>query len=123
MKRGEIWWVTLDPGRVGQEIRKTRPAVIVNHELSGSYRLALVVPLIGWNAKHDTLPWMTPIEPNDVNKLTKKVSADSYQIMSISTDRLAQRIGYVSAEELVEIVAAVALVIGHEGAGEEDNDG
>ncbi|NRB07103.1 MAG: type II toxin-antitoxin system PemK/MazF family toxin, partial [Richelia sp.] len=31
-KRGEIWLVQLDP-TVGQELRKTRPAVVINSEL------------------------------------------------------------------------------------------
>jgi mRNA-degrading endonuclease toxin of MazEF toxin-antitoxin module len=31
MKRGEIWLINLDP-TIGAEIRKTRPAVIVNDD-------------------------------------------------------------------------------------------
>jgi mRNA interferase MazF len=31
MRRGEVWWVALDP-TVGGEIGKTRPAVIVSND-------------------------------------------------------------------------------------------
>ena len=34
MKRGEVWQINLDP-TVGSEIRKTRPAVIVNDDAVG----------------------------------------------------------------------------------------
>lgn len=33
MKRGEIWYVDFDPS-VGEEIRKTRPAVVVSNDVS-----------------------------------------------------------------------------------------
>jgi mRNA interferase MazF len=34
MRRGEVWIITLDP-TVGAEIKKTRPAVIVNDDAVG----------------------------------------------------------------------------------------
>lgn len=34
MRRGEIWLINLDP-TIGSEIRKTRPAVIVNDDAVG----------------------------------------------------------------------------------------
>jgi len=43
MKQGEVWLVSLDP-TVGAEIKKTRPAVIVNDDALG--RLPkIIVPL------------------------------------------------------------------------------
>ena len=45
MNRGEVWWVNFDPG-VGNEVIKTRPAVVVSNE-GANLRIgrALVVPL------------------------------------------------------------------------------
>ena len=34
MRRGEVWLINLDP-TIGAEIRKTRPAVIVNDDAVG----------------------------------------------------------------------------------------
>lgn len=44
MKQSEIWLVSLDP-TVGSEIRKTRPAIIVNDNTLGKLPLKIIVPL------------------------------------------------------------------------------
>ena len=45
MKRGEVWWVALDP-TVGSEIQKTRPCLIVSPDaLVVGLRTVLVAPL------------------------------------------------------------------------------
>ena len=38
MKRGEVWLINLDP-TVGAEIKKTRPATIINDEALGILQL------------------------------------------------------------------------------------
>ena len=45
MNRGEVWWVNFDPS-VGNEVTKTRPAIVVSNE-GDNLRMgrALVVPL------------------------------------------------------------------------------
>ncbi len=44
MKRGEIWLINLDP-TVGSEIRKTRPAVLVQDDAIGILPLRVIVPI------------------------------------------------------------------------------
>jgi mRNA interferase MazF len=45
VRRGEIWWVSLDPTR-GSEIRKTLPAVVITvNALNRARRTVVVVPL------------------------------------------------------------------------------
>lgn len=45
IRRGEVWWVDLDPTR-GGEIRKTRPAVVLTADaLNRARRTVVVVPL------------------------------------------------------------------------------
>ncbi len=41
MKRGEVFWVRLDPTR-GIEIRKTRPAIIVSNDAANRALLQLI---------------------------------------------------------------------------------
>lgn len=114
MNRGEIWWVQLDPGRIGDEMNKTRPAVIINHTEFGHLAIRTVVPLITWKERHDSAPWLVPVEPTPTSGLDRKDSADALQVTCVSVKRLLRRIGAVSAQELVDIVAAVAMVVGHE---------
>ncbi len=45
VRRGDIWWVALDPAQ-GSEIRKTRPAVVITADaLNRARRTLVVVPL------------------------------------------------------------------------------
>jgi mRNA interferase MazF len=45
VRRGDIWWVNLDPTQ-GNEIRKTRPAVVMTaNALNRARRMVIVVPL------------------------------------------------------------------------------
>ena len=39
MKRGEVWWVDLgaETGKVGGEIRKKRPAVIISNDFANRH--------------------------------------------------------------------------------------
>ena len=44
MKQGEIWLINLD-STVGAEIKKTRPAIIVNDNALGILPLKIIVPV------------------------------------------------------------------------------
>ena len=44
MNRSEIWLINLDP-TVGAEIRKTRPAIIVNDSRLGKLPLKIIIPV------------------------------------------------------------------------------
>jgi len=46
-KRGEIWLVQLDPTR-GQEIHKTRPAVVISSEIFSSIPMRIIIPVATW---------------------------------------------------------------------------
>jgi mRNA interferase MazF len=43
MKQGEIWLINLDPA-MGAEIKKSRPAIIVNDDSMGKLPLKIIVP-------------------------------------------------------------------------------
>lgn len=47
MLRGEVWLINLDP-TLGSEIKKTRPAVIVNDDAIGILPLKVIVPITDW---------------------------------------------------------------------------
>ena len=50
MKQGEIWIINLDP-TVGSEIKKTRPAIIINDDALGKLPLRIIVPLTDWKER------------------------------------------------------------------------
>ena len=57
MHRGEIWLINLDPA-IGAEIKKTRPAVIVNDDAIGILPLKVIVPITEWKDRYSVAPWM-----------------------------------------------------------------
>ena len=56
MHRGQVWLINLDP-TVGAEIKKTRPAVVVNNDAIGILPLKVVVPITDWKDRYAIAPW------------------------------------------------------------------
>jgi mRNA interferase MazF len=110
MRRGEVWLYSADP-TVGDEIGKTRPAIIVSNNDLGTLRLKIVVPITGWQEVFEQVGWMVPIEPTQTNGLTKQSAADTFQIRSVSQQRLVKRIGTLSEIKMELISEALALVL------------
>jgi mRNA interferase MazF len=68
MKQSEIWLINLDP-TIGAEIKKTRPAIVVNDNSLGKLPLKIIVPLTDWKEKYEIAPWMVSIKPDRFNNL------------------------------------------------------
>jgi mRNA interferase MazF len=60
MKQGEVWLINLDP-TLGAEMKKTRPAIIINSNSLGRLPLKIVVPLTDWKDRYAIAPWMVKI--------------------------------------------------------------
>ncbi len=110
MKQGEIWLINLDP-TVGSEIQKTRPAIIVNDDALGKLPLKIIVPITDWKDRYEAAPWMTKIEPDKQNGLTKASAADSFQIRSVSQERFVKCLGSVSEKTMDKIRIGLAKVL------------
>ncbi len=110
MKQNEIWLINLDP-TIGAEIKKTRPAVIVNDDSLGKLPLKVIVPLTDWKDRYEIAPWMIQIEPNKINGLTKQSAADCFQIRSVSNERFVKRIGELSDNLMDDIRIGISRVL------------
>ena len=110
MRQGEIWEINLSP-TVGAEIKKKRPAVIINDDAIGILPLKVIVPITEWKNRYHGAIWMVRIEPDSENKLTKLSAIDTFQIRSISTRRLLRKIGSVPSKVLEEVKTAIKAVI------------
>jgi len=110
MRRGEVWLINLDP-TVGAEMKKIRPAVIVNDDAVGLLPLKVIVPLTTWKQQYRQAPWLVYIEPHSENGLDKPSAADAFQVRSLSQERLVRRLGNLTAAEMKSISSALALVL------------
>lgn len=110
MRQGEIWEINLSP-TIGAEIRKKRPALIINDDAVGILPLKVIVPITAWKDRYHGAIWMVRIEPDSENNLKKVSAIDTFQIRSISTKRLLKKIGSVSLMVLDEVKTAIKAVI------------
>jgi mRNA interferase MazF len=110
MLRGEVWLINLDP-TVGAEIRKARPAVIVNDDAVGALPLRAIVPITEWKDRYAVAPWMVRLEPDADNGLEKASSADAFQVRSVSQTRFVRRLGRLSETAMRDLGAALAVVL------------
>jgi mRNA interferase MazF len=109
-QRGEIWEVRFDPSE-GDEIRKIRPAVIINLSGVGRAALRIVVPITGWQPSFARFFWMVKLVPASANGLSKESAANASQVKSVSTTRFIRKLGDITADELQDIVDAVIYCI------------
>ena len=104
-RRGDIYWVTLDPA-LSSEIRKTRPAVVISNDSCNAHGARVVVLPITSN--------VTSLYPGEarikVHGRPARVLGD--QIRSIDKGRLRARIGVLNSAELRETEAAVLTTLG-----------
>lgn len=110
MHRGEVWLINLDP-TVGAEIRKTRPAVIVNDDAVGLLPLKVIVPVTEWKDRYSIAPWMVRIEANSENGLDKVSAADAFQVRSLAQERFVRKLGKLSDSVMTAIGRALAVVL------------
>jgi len=110
MQRGEVWLINLDP-TVGSEVRKTRPAVIVNDNAVGILPLRVIVPITDWKERYTVAPWMVQLHPTPNNGLSKPSAADAFQVRSVSQQRFVKQLGALSTREMQAINKALAVVL------------
>jgi len=110
MRRGDVWLINLDP-TVGAEIKKTRPAVVVNDDAIGILPLKVIVPITEWKDRYAVAPWMVPLTPDAQNGLDKPSAADTFQVRSLSQSRFVIQLGRLSEITLQEISRALAIVL------------
>jgi mRNA interferase MazF len=103
-RRGEVWWVRLDP-TLGSEIQKTRPCLVVGTNiLNERRRTAVVVPLS--TAPHSAPPLLVP-----VTCAGRKAVAVIDQIRAVTKERFARPMGEVSLQDLTSVEEALRLVL------------
>jgi mRNA interferase MazF len=101
MRRGEVYWVEVDPAR--GEIQKRRPAVIVgNNAATRAQNRVQVVPLTS-NTKA-VLRWEALVHLSGV---PHKALAD--QIRTVAKDRLTDLIGTLSPRDLLAVEQALRV--------------
>ena len=107
VRRGEIHLVSLDP-TVGSEIKKTRPALIIQNDVGNKYSpLTIVAPI---TSTHRAKKY-----PTEVNTTAKEsgLHSDSTvmlnQIRTIDKSRIGRKLGALSQAKMREVDEAIRI--------------
>ena len=104
-RRGDIYWVALDP-TLGSEIQKTRPALVISNDSCNACGARVVVVPITSNVSS-----LYPGEARiSVRGRPARVLGD--QLRSIDKTRLRARIGSLNQADLREAETAVLITLG-----------
>lgn len=109
-RRGEVYLAAFDP-TVGHEIRKTRPALIIQNNISNQYSPLTIVAAISSQFGDPPHPREVVIPPGR-GRLPKRSAVILNQIRSIDRQRLVKRLGVVDAATLRKVDEALLISLG-----------
>jgi mRNA interferase MazF len=106
--RGDIWWADLNPVR-GHEQAGTRPVLIISHDVFNARSGTVIALAITSQSPSAGYPLTMELISAELPKRSwVKIS----QIRTLSVERLSTYLGYVSAEELNEIIDGLNEIVG-----------
>jgi len=104
MKRGDVFWVNLDP-TAGSEIQKKRPCVLIGaNPINQARRTVVVIPL-------SSSGLIRPPLTIDVQCLGQRAVAVCDQIRAVDKSRFLEQAGALSGEDLKKIEEALRLIL------------
>ena len=107
MKRGDIYFATLDPTR-GSEVQKTRPFIIVSNDVANrASSLVTVIPMTSKLTR--VFPFELALSANETG-MGKDGKAMAQQVRTLDKARLGSlRRGTVTVEKMLLLDAALRL--------------
>lgn len=109
-RRGEIYLVSFDP-TVGHEIKKTRPALIIQNNVSNQYSPITIVAAISSQFSNPPHP-REVILPTGTTGLGKPSAVVLNQLRSVDRMRLVKRLGTVESSTMKKIDQALLISLG-----------
>ena len=106
--RGEIYWADLNPVR-GAEPAGLRPVLIISHDIFNE-RSGTVIAL-ALTSQEPRAGFPLTFDLADVN-LPKKSWVKISQIRTLSVERIGKKLGWISPEELEQIIEGLNEMVG-----------
>jgi mRNA interferase MazF len=108
IKRGEIYYVNLDPV-VGDEANKKRPCLIVQNDLGNLHsKKTIIVPFL----KPNKYPFIVIVKPSIANNLDRERGLDLSHIRSVSLKRIGNQLGTLEEKYWKAIRNALLIQLG-----------
>ena len=106
-RRGEVYLVNFDP-TIGAEIKKTRPALIVQNDISNKHSPITIVAAITSKFDDELYPTEVLIEAPEGGLATDSVVLLN-QVRSIDRKRLVKRLGVLKPETVKQVGQALKI--------------
>ena len=110
-RRGEIYLTALDP-TLGREIQKTRPALIIQNDVSNRLSEITIVAPITSTVRFPLNPVHVLLAADRNTGLSVTSVALFNQIRAVDRMRLIQRLGRVDSETLERVDEAIGISLG-----------
>jgi mRNA interferase MazF len=110
-RRGEIYLTALDPA-VGREIQKTRPALVIQNDVSNRLSGVIIVAPITSTVRFPLNPVHVLLAAGRSTGLSVTSVAVFNQIRAVDRVRLIKRLGDVDAGTLEQVDEAIRISLG-----------
>jgi mRNA interferase MazF len=109
-RRGDIYLVSFDP-TLGAEIRKTRPALVVQNDIGNQYSPVTIVAAITSKFGEPPYPTEVVMEPAE-SGLSLRSAVVLNQIRSVDRQRLGKRLGRAGPKTMDRVDKAIQISLG-----------
>lgn len=107
-RRGEIWWVDLEP-TTGKEAKKIIACLIIQNDIGNEESdLTTVVPFLS----PKSYPFVVNVKPSKQNKLDKERGLHFNQIRAVDASRLKSKLGNLESSYFEQIKRALDIQFG-----------
>jgi mRNA interferase MazF len=110
-RRGDIYFVDFDAAR-GHEIRKTRPALIIQNYIGNRHSPVTIVAAITSKLSPVPYPVDVTIPPTQANGLSVESAVHLGQIRSVDRERLVKRLGTLEPPLMRQVNEAIRISLG-----------
>jgi mRNA interferase MazF len=109
-QRGEIYLTALDPS-LGHEIKKTRPALVIQNDITNRYGMTTIVAAITSKVSAPPYPNEVVVQPGGTGlEVVSTIRLD--QIRTVDRQRLIKRLGRVDEDIMNKVNEALRISLG-----------
>jgi mRNA interferase MazF len=109
-RRGEVYLVVFDPA-LGHEIKKTRPALVIQNDVGNEFSSTTIVAAITSRLSERAYPIEVVVEPGRSGlQMASTVRLD--QIRTVDKSRLIRRLGATDTPTLQRVDRAIQISLG-----------
>ncbi|NGX62103.1 MAG: Endoribonuclease EndoA [Chlamydiae bacterium] len=102
-KRGEVYWVDLEPTR-GNEAQKRRPGLVISNDIGNEFSPIIMIAPI---TSKITRVYPTEVKTSVANRDAKIML---HQSRAVDKSRLLNKLGEVTSQTMIEVEKAIRIV-------------